>query len=201
MSEYWVAGQSKVSMQTAIQTSGAPTCGDGASRAANRERSARVAQNIFEVSSVAEKTMPPDEAGERRSTSAEEDVFHRRSNRLEAPAARALPEQTLEESVVRRFPTEERDERIHLVSAARSGSSLVSTWSNARQRILHDAPTAAGLQDLATVPLTGLLVHRVLLEDGLVHVGREDLRVEVACNKVSSANLVANRSAEIDGPP
>lgn len=120
MSEYWVAGQSKVSMQTAIQTSGAPTCGDGASRAANRERSARVAQNIFEVSSVAEKTMPPDEAGERRSTSAEEDVFHRRSNRLEAPAARALPEQTLEESVVRRFPTEERDERIHLVSAARA---------------------------------------------------------------------------------
>lgn len=77
-------------MQPALQASGAPTCGEGASRAVNRERSTLVAQNIFEVSSAAQKTMSLDEAEERRSTSAEEDVFHLRSNRLEAPAARAL---------------------------------------------------------------------------------------------------------------
>jgi len=39
-----------------------------------------------------------------------------------------------------------------------------------------DAPRAADLEDLLAVALSRLGAHRVLVEDGVVHVGAEDLR-------------------------
>jgi hypothetical protein len=76
-------------------------------------------------------------------------------------------EKRLQERLVRRLATEEVDERVHLIASVGTGGSA----NLLRERRKANAPTSAHLQDLAAVPVSCLLVHRVLLEDGREHVG------------------------------